>query len=77
MWQMIKIMNDNSRGNKIMHQLNEEVRCLRQSVSHLRLAREYANDIGDYDEKINELESLIEDKLNQLEDMKGLIVHDN
>ena len=60
-----------------MHQLNEEVRCLRQSVSHLRLAREYANDIGDYDEKINELESLIEDKLNQLEDMKGLIVHDN
>ena len=77
MWQMIKIMNDNSRGNKIMHQLNEEVRCLRQSVSHLRLAREYANDIGDYDEKINELESLIEDKLNQLEDMKGLIVHDD
>ena len=60
-----------------MHQLNEEVRCLRQSVSHLRLAREYANDIGDYDEKINELESLIEDKLNQLEDMKGLIVHDD
>ena len=77
MWQMIKIMNDNSRGNKIMHQLNEELRVLRQSVSHLRLAREYANDIGDYDEKINELESLIEDKLNQLEDMKGLIVHDN
>ena len=60
-----------------MHQLNEELRVLRQSVSHLRLAREYANDIGDYDEKINELESLIEDKLNQLEDMKGLIVHDN
>ena len=77
MGQMIKIMNDNSRGNKIMHQLNEELRVLRQSVSHLRLAREYANDIGDYDEKINELESLIEDKLNQLEDMKGLIVHDN
>ena len=74
MWQM---MNDNSRGNKIMHQLNEELRVLRQSVSHLRLAREYVNDIGDYDEKINELESLIEDKLNQLEDMKGLIVHDN
>ena len=74
---MTKIMNDNSRGNKIMHQLNEELRVLRQSVSHLRLAREYANDIGDYDEKINELESLIEDKLNQLEDMKGLIVHDN
>ena len=73
---MIKIQNYNRR-NKIMHQLNEEVRCLRQSVSHLRLAREYANDIGDYDEKINELESLIEDKLNQLEDMKGLIVHDN
>ena len=71
------MMNDNSRGNKIMHQLNEELRVLRQSVSHLRLAREYANDIGDYDEKINELESLIEDKLNQLEDMKGLIVHDN
>ena len=60
-----------------MNQLNEELRVLRQSVSHLRLAREYANDIGDYDEKINELESLIEDKLNQLEDMKGLIVHDN
>ena len=59
-----------------MHQLNEELRVLRQSVSHLRLAREYANDISDYDEKINELESLIEDKLNQLDDMKGLIVHD-
>ena len=73
---MIKIQNYNRR-NKIMHQLNEELRVLRQSVSHLRLAREYANDIGDYDEKINELESLIEDKLNQLEDMKGLIVHDN
>lgn len=61
----------------IMNQLNEELRVLRQSVSHLRLAREYVNDIGDYDEKINELESLIEDKLNQLEDMKGLIVHDD
>ena len=61
----------------IMNQLNEELRVLRQSVSHLRLAREYASDIGDYDEKINELESLIEDKLNQLEDMKGLIVHDD
>ena len=60
-----------------MHQLNEELRVLRQSVSHLRLAREYANDIDDYDEKINELESLIEDKLNQLDDMKGLIVHDS
>ena len=59
-----------------MNQLNEELRVLRQSVSHLRLAREYANDVADYDEKINELESLIEDKLNQLEDMKGLIVHD-
>lgn len=59
-----------------MNQLNEELRVLRQSVSHLRLAREYANDIKDYDEKINELESLIEDKLNQLDDMKGLIVHD-
>lgn len=61
----------------IMNQLNEELRVLRQSVSHLRLAKEYASDIGDYDEKINELESLIEDKLNQLEDMKGLIVHDD
>ena len=60
-----------------MNQLNEEVRCLRHSVSHLRLAKEYANDIKDYDEKINELESLIEDKLNQLDDMKGLIVHDS
>ena len=59
-----------------MNQLNEELRVLRQSVSHLRLAREYANDVEDYDEKINELESLIEDKLNQLDDMKGLIVHD-
>ena len=76
MWQMIKIQNYNRR-NKIMHQLNEELRVLRQSVSHLRLAREYANDSGEYDEKINELESLIEDKLNQLEDMKGLIVHDD
>lgn len=61
----------------IMNQLNEELRVLRHSVSHLRLAKEYANDIKDYDEKINELESLIEDKLNQLDDMKGLIVHDD
>ena len=60
----------------IMNQLNEELRVLRHSVSHLRLARKYANDVEDYDEKINELESLIEDKLNQLDDMKGLIVHD-
>ena len=60
-----------------MNQFNEELRVLRQSVSHLRLAREYATDVEDYDEKINELESLIEDKLNQLEDMKGLIVHDD
>lgn len=59
-----------------MNQLNEELRVLRHSVSHLRLARKYANDVEDYDEKINELESLIEDKLNQLDDMKGLIVHD-
>ena len=59
-----------------MNQLNEELRVLRHSVSHLRLVREYANDVKDYDEKINELESLIEDKLNQLDDMKGLIVHD-
>ena len=60
-----------------MNQLNEELRVLRHSVSHLRLAKKYASDIEDYDEKINELESLIEDKLNQLEDMKGLIVHDD
>ena len=60
-----------------MNQLNEELRVLRYSVSHLRLAREYANDVEDYDEKINELESLIEDKLNQLEEMNGLIVHDS
>ena len=55
-----------------MHQLNEELRVLRHSVSHLRLVREYANDVKDYDEKINELESLIEDKLNQLDDMKDV-----
>ena len=55
-----------------MNQLNEELRVLRHSVSHLRLVREYANDVEDYDEKINELESLIEDKLNQLDDMKDV-----
>ena len=29
------MMNDSNRRNKIMHQLNEEVRCLRQTLSHL------------------------------------------
>ena len=50
----------------IMNQLNEELRVLRHSVSDLRLAREYTSDIEDYDDKINELDSLIEYKLNQL-----------
>ena len=49
------MMNDNIRENKIMHQLNEEVRCLRQTLSHLnyRIKHETDNEtknklMGDY-----------------------------
>ena len=71
MWQMIKIMNDNSRGNKIMHQLNEEVRCLRQTLSHLnyRIKRETDNEtknklIRDY----NTYNLILLGKLKELSD---------
>ena len=38
------MMNDNIRGNKIMHQLNEEVRCLRQTLSHLNYRIKHETD---------------------------------
>ena len=68
---MIKIMNDNSRGNIIMHQLNEEVRCLRQTLSHLnyRIKHETDNEtknklIRDY----NSYNLILLSKLKELED---------
>ena len=39
---MIKIQNYNRR-NKIMHQLNEEVRCLRQTLREYAKTQEYHN----------------------------------
>ena len=45
------MMNDNIRGNKIMNQLNEEVRCLRQTLSHLNYRIKHETD----KEKKNEL----------------------
>ena len=45
------MMNDNIRGNKIMNQLNEEVRCLRQTLSHLQYRIKHETD----KEKKNEL----------------------
>ena len=71
MWQMIKIMNDNSKGNKIMHQLNEEVRCLRQTLSHLQYRIKHETDketknklMGDY----NSYNLILLSKLKELED---------
>ena len=45
------MINDNIRGNNIMHQLNEEVRCLRQTLSHLNYRIKHETD----KEKKNEL----------------------
>ena len=68
MWQM---MNDNIRGNKIMHQLNEEVRCLRQTLSHLNYRIKHETDketknklMGDY----NSYNLILLSKLKELED---------
>ena len=67
---MIKIQNYN-RGNKIMHQLNEEVRCLRQTLSHLnyRIKHERDNEtknklMGDY----NSYNLILLNKSKELED---------
>ena len=64
-------MNDNSRGNKIMHQLNEEVRCLRQTLSHLNYRIKHETDketksklIGDY----NSYNLILLSKLKELSD---------
>ena len=64
-------MNDNIRGNKIMHQLNEEVRCLRQTLSHLNYRIKNETD----KEKKNELMGvynsynlILLSKLKELED---------
>ena len=45
------MMNDTIRENKIMNQLNEEVRCLRQTLSHLNYRIKHETD----NEKKNEL----------------------
>ena len=67
---MIKIQNYNRR-NKIMHQLNEEVRCLRQTLSHLnyRIKHETDNEtknklMGDY----NSYNLILLGKLKELSD---------
>ena len=38
------MMNDTIRRNKIMNQLNEEVRCLRQTLSHLNYRIKHETD---------------------------------
>lgn len=65
------MMNDNIRGNKSMHQLNEEVRCLRQTLSHLnyRIKHETDNEtknklMGDY----NSYNLILLSKLKELDD---------
>ena len=65
------MMNDNSRRNKIMNQLNEEVRCLRQTISHLNYRIKHETD----KEKKNELMGvynsynlILLSKLKELED---------
>ena len=57
--------------DKIMHQLNEEVRCLRQTLSHLnyRIKHETDNEtknklMGDY----NSYNLILLSKLKELED---------
>ena len=67
---MIKIQNYN-RGNKIMHQLNEEVRCLRQTLSHLNYLIKHETDnetknklMGDY----NSYNLILLSKLKELSD---------
>ena len=71
MWQMIKMINDNIRGNNIMHQLNEEVRCLRQTLSHLNYRIKHETDketknklMGDY----NSYNLILLGKLKELSD---------
>ena len=65
------MMNESNRRNKIMHQLNEEVRCLRQTLSHLnyRIKHETDNEtknklMGDY----NSYNLILLSKLKELED---------
>ena len=67
---MIKIQNYNRR-NKIMHQLNEEVRCLRQTLSHLQYRIKHETDketknklMGDY----NSYNLILLGKLKELSD---------
>ena len=65
------MIDDNSGRNKIMHQLNEEVRCLRQTLSHLQYRIKHETD----KEKKNELMGvynsynlILLNKLKELED---------
>ena len=65
------MMNDNIRENKIMNQLNEEVRCLRQTLSHLNYRIKHETDketknklMGDY----NSYNLILSSKLKELED---------
>ena len=65
------MMNDINRRNKIMHQLNEEVRCLRQTLSHLNYRIKHETDketknklIGDY----NTYNLILLGKLKELSD---------
>ena len=68
---MIKIMNDNSRGNKIINQLNEEVPCLKQTINHLNYRIKHETEkkkknklMGDY----NSYNLILLSKLKELED---------
>ena len=65
------MIDDNSGRNKIMHQLNEEVRCLRQTLSHLNYRIKHETDketknklMGDY----NSYNLILSSKLKELSD---------
>ena len=67
---MIKIQNYNRR-NKIMHQLNEEVRCIRQTLSHLqyRIKHETDNETKNkLNREYNTYNHIISSKLKELRD---------
>ena len=64
-------MNDNIRGNKIMHQLNEEVRCLRQTLSHLNYRIKHETDKEKKNELMEDYNSynlILSSKLKELSD---------
>ena len=64
-------MMNNNRRNKIMHQLNEEVRCLRQTLSHLNYRIKHETDKEKKNELMEDYNSynlILSSKLKELSD---------